>query len=310
MLRRATLRYPLRIPPNAATRIIDRLVDAVVVRDWEAVSATCAPSLVFEERRRLPRMVGDRDMFIANCKLVGSSRPRVARTVLATSGDRLAIGRLRWSLQQALEPLGMDVASRDEPEVEIEHLIMTEVDTEGHAVAVITFDPDDRRAASAEMLERYARSDAARCIASGFFEAIRAVNARDLDRLRAVLPADFVHNDQRRTGGGQLENADRYLASQAAEFELTSEMTVEFLYVVAAEKHGLLAMTHTFGTLCDGGEFELVYILLAPFQGDRLVGVEFFEPEDLEVARARFEELRPSASTSVPCDRNDAGGPP
>jgi len=87
-------------------------------------------------------------------------------------------------------------------------------------------------------------------------------------------------------------------------------MTVEFLYVVAAEKHGLLAMTHTFGTLTDGGDFELVYILLAPFQGDRLVGVEFFEPEDLEVARARFEELRPIASTSVPCDRDDAGGPP
>src|SRR5262249_22469146 len=61
---------PLRIPPNAATRATDRNVDAVVARDWETVAATCAPSLVFEDRRRLIRTTGDRDMFIANCKLV------------------------------------------------------------------------------------------------------------------------------------------------------------------------------------------------------------------------------------------------
>jgi hypothetical protein len=42
------------------------------------------------------------------------------------------------------------------------------------------------------------------------------------------------------------------------------------------------------------------------FQGDRFVGAEMFEPEDLDVARARFEELRPdpariptSAATSA-----------
>jgi len=28
------------------------------------------------------------------------------------------------------------------------------------------------------------------------------------------------------------------------------------------------------------------------YRGDRLVGVEMFEPEDLDRARARFEELR------------------
>jgi class 3 adenylate cyclase/tetratricopeptide (TPR) repeat protein len=301
---------PLRIPPNAATRIADRHLDAVVARAWDAVAATCSPSLVFEDRRRLMRTIGDRDMFITNCKLVGSSSPRVARTVLATAGDRLALGRLRWSLQRALEPLGMDVADGDEPEVEIEHLLVTEVDSEGRIVAVVVFDPDDRRAAAAEMFERYARSDAARCIPAGLFEGIRAVNARDLARLRAALPDDYVVHDRRRTGAGRLENTDHFVASQAAEFELTSELTVEPLYVVAAEEHGLLATTHTFGTLADGGEFELVYVLLVLFQDDGVVGMEVFEPEDLEVARARFEELRPRATTPLTCDRNNAGGPP
>src|SRR5262249_41011623 len=89
---------PLRIPPNAASRTADRGLDAVVAGDWEAVAATCAPSLVFEDRRRLIRVTGDRDTFIANCKLGGGQTgQRLARTVLATAGNRLALARLRWS---------------------------------------------------------------------------------------------------------------------------------------------------------------------------------------------------------------------
>ena len=201
----------------------------------------------------------------------------------------------------------MDIAAGDEPELEIEHLLVTEVDAEGRLVALIMFDPDDRRAASAEMLERYARSDAAHGIPAGLFEKGRALNTRDLDRLRAALSDDYVVNDHRRTGIGRLESAGRYVASVAALFEQTSELTVEILYVVAAEKHGHLAMTHTFGTLADGGEFELVYVWLELFRRGRVVGQELFEPEDLDVARARFEELRPKTSQSVSPDRTDSG---
>src|SRR5262249_54055185 len=299
----------LRIPPNAATRTDDRGLDAVVAGDWEAVAETCAPSLVFEDRRRLVRITGDRDMFIANCKLGGGlTEERLARTVLATAGDRLALARLRRSSEGGLAAFGMDVATCDEPESEIEHLLVTEVDAEGRLVAVIMFDPGDRHAATVEMLERYARSDAARCIPAGAFEVVRALNARDLDRLRAALPDDFAVNDRRRTGTGRVESADRYVASVVAVFEQTSELTIEILHVVAAEKHGHLAMTHTFGTLADGGEFELVYVWLALFQGDRFVGMELFEPDDLDIARARFEELR--QGTSPGSDRTDAEGAP
>ena len=51
-------------------------------------------------------------------------------------------------------------------------------------------------------------------------------------------------------------------------------------------------MAHGFGTLVEsGGQVESVYVRLALFRGDRIVGMESFEPEDLDVARARFEEL-------------------
>src|SRR5262249_59158569 len=79
---------PLRIPPNAASRTDDRGLDAVVAGDWETFAATCAPSLVFEDRRRLVRVTGDRDMFMAAGQLAGSTRPRLARAVLATGGGR------------------------------------------------------------------------------------------------------------------------------------------------------------------------------------------------------------------------------
>src|SRR5262249_41100005 len=124
---------PLRIPPNAATGASDRLLDAVVGRDWDALEATCAPSLVFEDRRRLMRTPGDRDQLSANTRGVGRGGPGGARTGLATAGERLALSRLRWSmeLQRALQPLGIDVPARNGPDVEIEHLLVTEVDTEG-----------------------------------------------------------------------------------------------------------------------------------------------------------------------------------
>src|SRR5262249_18126415 len=103
---------PLRIPPNAATRAADRYVEALVARDWEAVEATCAPSLVFEDRRRLVRITGDRDMFIANSKLLGAAEQRVARTVLATAGERVALRRHHRATHGGLLAVGQDGAAR------------------------------------------------------------------------------------------------------------------------------------------------------------------------------------------------------
>jgi hypothetical protein len=47
-------------------------------------------------------------------------------------------------------------------------------------------------------------------------------------------------------------------------------------------------LARNFGTLREGGAFESVYLRLTSFRG----GMEMFEPEDLDAAQARFEELR------------------
>jgi hypothetical protein len=75
-------------------------------------------------------------------------------------------------------------------------------------------------------------------------------------------------------------------------FELAPDVTMETLYHVAVEEHGILDVAHNFGMLREGGAVESVYVRITRYRGDRAVGAELFEPEDLDVARARFAELR------------------
>ena len=75
---------PLRIPPNAATRASDRFAAALAARDMNELTALCAPTMVFDDRRRGVLLTGDRDMFIASIRIV-SRTGRQARTTLATA---------------------------------------------------------------------------------------------------------------------------------------------------------------------------------------------------------------------------------
>ncbi len=271
---------PLCIPPNAATRVSDRNREAVATRDWAVLEGMCAPTMVFDDRRRMVLTTGGRDLFLTNARLV--ARSRVSRTVLATAGDRLALLRYLWT------------GTYDGGAFEVENLEIIEVDGEGRIVAILIFDPDDRRAAGAELRERHARSDPR--IPAAAFEFERAVRARDLVRMRTVLPGDFVFHDHRRAGAGRLEDAEGYIAYLQALFELSSDATIESLYYIATERDCHLSIGHTSGTLITGGEFESVFVQLVHWSGGRPIAVELFELEELDIARARFEELcAPSA---------------
>src|SRR5262249_3795093 len=273
---------PLRIPPNAAIRARDRLHEAGEAQDWDAARALCAPALVFDDRRRSVLLTGDRELFVASMQHIFSrGRARVARTVLATAGDRLVLLRDLWTEAGDASPF------------EIETLSVWEVDADGHMVAIIAFDPDDRRAASVEMFERWARSDAACWMPPRGIEFRRALNARDLERARAVLPDDFAFHDHRRLGVGRLESADQYVAWLAALFEQSPDAMIETLYFVATDPQGFVALGRTFGTNAEGGEFESVFVQLVTNDGDRPVAGELFEVEDLDTALERFQALRP-----------------
>ncbi len=270
---------PLRIPPNAATRLGPRLEEAHLAGDWDAVAALCAPTLEFDDRRRAALLKGDRDMFVASLRFAGPAIRRF-NTVLATAGDRLALIHQTFQIRTD----GTDV-----PGVEAEVLSVVEADSEGRMDALVVFDPDDRRAATRELFEREARLES---LPAGVVAMYRARLDRDLAACRAALPDEYVFDDHRRTGLGRIEK-DEYIASLAALFEQSPDTIFGGLYTIAREEHGFLGIGRRFGTLAEGGEYESIFVALGHYRGGRIVREENFELEDLDVARARFEELRP-----------------
>jgi hypothetical protein len=268
---------PLRIPPNTATRTWDRWQAAFAEGDLESTRALYAPDHHFDDRRRLVRTTVDLEGALLTERFLAEGVWRPERTVLATLGDRLVLQRVIWRTGES------------GAESEIDTLEINEVDRDGRHIRHVLFDPDDRAAASTELFERYAASlDGPGQLA---IEAIRAWNTHDLERLRALIPADFYLDDHRRTGVGRLEGVDAYVDSLAAVWELSRDLRIETLYLIAVEPHGTLYVCRWFGTNTEGGEFESVYVCLALVRGDRPIGLEIFELDDLEAARARFEAL-------------------
>jgi hypothetical protein len=272
---------PLRIPPNAATRAYDRWYERAKAGDWDAHQALFDQRFRYDDRRRVMRLTGDRDMGIASDRYTWELGARPTRTLLSTAGDRMVLQRMLWRLGE-----GGQVS-------EVEFIELNEVDTDGRFIAALLFDLDDRAAASAELFERYAASRD-HGLAPVAFDGVRAWNAHDLERLRALLPPDFYLDDRRRTGVGRLDGVDAYLASLAAVWELSRDLRIETLYIIAIEPHGTLYVCRWFGTNAEGGEFDAVYVCLGLSRGDRPVGLEIFELDDLDIAQVRFEALRPA----------------
>jgi len=261
---------PLRVPPNAAARADqERLGPLVVAGDWDALRALVTPDFEFDDRRKGALVRGDVEVYVRNLSFMASlGEIARGRELLATSGQRLALERFRYR------------GGAGAGAFEGEFLRLVELDAQGRLRAVLHFDPDDRRAASAELLER--------ADPSPMREFRRIFNARDLERVRGALRGDFVFDDHRRTGLGRLEGAAAYVAALAALFAESPDAAAESLYELAADERGELAVTRSFGRLRDGGAFERVFVRATRHDGARLVSIDLFELDQLERARECF----------------------
>jgi hypothetical protein len=262
-----------------ATRSYDRWSQLCAAADWTVLRGCYAEGFVFDDRRPLMHLTADFEMTIANARYLFESGWSPARTVLATAGERLALSRVLWSMD------------REGQLSEVEILEVDEVDAEGRFVSSIVFDVGDRGAASAELFERYAAAGADGA-SPAVLDIFRAWNAHDFERLQAGLPDDFYLDDRRRTGVGRLASAAAYLTGLTALWELSRDVRLETLYTIAIAPHGRLYVCRWFGTNAEGGDFEAVYVCLGLGRGDKPVGLEIFELDDVAAATARFEELR------------------
>jgi hypothetical protein len=268
---------PLRIGPNAATRTFERYMQALDRRDWEALASLFDPGYEYSDRRAGMHLDGGTEMILATAHFAaentvfGENTLVAQPTVLAALGDHVCLLHVVWT-------------TPDET-FNTEMLIVAVADTDERATATILFDVDDRAAAETEMLERAAPE-----LPTGAVALFRAWNTHDLDAIGAAVHDDLVFDDQRRTGVGVIEGTENYLASFAAFVEQSPDFFTAPLTIIAANPRGYLALVHNFGTV-DGGAYEQVALRINVFEDGKARRFEQFEPEDLELALARFRLL-------------------
>ena len=273
---------PLRIPPNAATRSLAPIGRLLADGDLDALRALVTDDFCFDDRTRRSLLRGGVEEWVGALQFLSrETRAQLDARLVATAGDRLALYHDVW--QEA----------PGESRFRMESHRLVEIDAAGRLCALVLFDAGDRAEAARELADRYARNTRPET-AERMRERHDARSTRDLVRFRALLPDDFVFDDRRRTGLGRIEGADAYVASVAALVELSADAVVgQPLYYLADEPHGSLSIAHSFGTLAEGGAFESVYAMISLYGTGDMIRVELFELEELEAAKARFEELRP-----------------
>ena len=176
---------------NAATRAIDRWIAALEARDRDAMIAGIAASFVYDDRRSLTGVALDRAEWISTQDISLATGLRVRSTTLSIFGDRLAMAHERWHGES--EGAAFDG----------ENLTTREVDAEGRTTAIVTFDTNDRQAASDELLRRFRKSEEGRVLPPVVFDAVHAVNHRNAAGLRATMGDDFEAVDHPSRGANE-----------------------------------------------------------------------------------------------------------
>jgi len=272
---------PTRIPPSAATRAGDRIAEALLARDWDALRALAGDGFRFEDRGKRALVSGDVEMWIANATfLVSESAAWVERAWLGTVGDRIALQNIAWS------------GASDGAHFELDKVRIIEVDAEGKLHTVILFDTDDRRAAFAEAQARFAVGEAAAIGGQAPIAAlIRALGQHDWESLRGALAPDAAICDRRALAIMGDVGREQWIDSLRTLVDLAPDVDWELSRLLAWNRHGRVAAGRRFGTALDGGPFEDVFVAVLLTRGDHVERYEFFDVGDADRALARFEEL-------------------
>jgi hypothetical protein len=241
-----------------------------------------------EDRRRHVLASVDVDGWIADRKRWARAGVHQKRRLVASVGDRVAIEHI--------------IATSRPPEgrSEVEYLSLTEVDESGRIVATVAFDPDDRRAASAEGFSRVLAGDSAAATLRPIYEFALGFDDHDPVRMRNAFADDLVVDDHRLVGPGLVEGGDSYLENIAALWRLAPDMHIDARFELAYECHGAVWALRGIGTLPEGGAFERPLVMVSIVAGGRITRLEFFEPEGVDAALALFAELRPDPMPRSP----------
>ncbi len=267
---------------NAATPVLTRVMDAFNRRDLDSFLAVVTADGRYEDRRK-----GLRDE--------GPIKPGFARTLFFESAT---------SWQEEIEPIAVRgprlvvcrVMFRDHSEVDrpiaVEALVLTEVTDDELISRFVVFDPDDINGAMAELTARW--------IASGevahpeVIETARRLNEavnRDDWEAFATLNADATFVDHRQLSSPGVETIADQMSSIRTMASLVPDYWVELAEVLTYSARGLVGDVFLRGTVTDGLAIEIPLVMLLVVDRDRVTGFEAFDPDQRDLALARFEEL-------------------
>jgi hypothetical protein len=269
---------------NAATATVDPVIACMIAHDWQGFEQLFAEDFRMSDRRRVVQLELDRDGYVAFTREVADGRTiRADSQVVATRGDRLALTRPAF-----------EFADADVGPSEIAFLILTEVNDRGRIVAYVRFDLEDLDAAYAELEARWAAGEAAaHPVASKWLaDYLRYFAACDWNAMTALFASELVGENHRLVGWGSLRGAAAVVSTLQAQIQLAPD-TQERVDHVRTCAHAVLFEYAWHGTR-EGGAFENVWIVLVALDAlGRARRVDVWEAEQLELARARFDELRP-----------------
>ena len=267
---------------NTATHVNRDFVNVVNRRSVPDYLALCAADARFEDRRRGLYSEGPMNAVFAESLVLGGYESwRVAGEPVAIRGNRLALIHYRYR-------------DRADPEcpVVIEALGLLEVGDDGLLAYFVLFDANDRDAAFGELTERWIASGevAHPNVIRAADRAVAIMNRQDWDGLASVFTgAIYVNHRQLGDEGGGT--AHDFMTSVRAIAALVPDLHTELSEILRYSSDALLVRTVVKGTSADGTPVEIPIDAIDQFDGDRVIRVELFDPDQRQLALARFDEL-------------------
>lgn len=268
---------------NAAIRAWAGMSDAFNRRDANAFLAPFSSDSRYEDRR-----MGLRDEGFAR-----TAAPAVleAPTSWRHELESVAIRGVRLGLTRDTY---RDTKEADRPIVG-EHLTLTEVGDDRLVRYTILFDPDDVDVAFEELTARWIASGEVAhpevIAAAQHFHGI--ANRHDWDAMATRLAgATYVSHRQLGIEGADIADYESSIRMFAS---LVPDLWAEPSEVLAHSAKGLVAYMVLKGTSTDGVAIEIPNIHLALLDGDRVTHLETFDPDQRDLALARFDELNRTA---------------
>lgn len=268
---------------NAASRRWHRALDAWLERDG-SFEAFFAPSFEGHDRRRLVRVDMDREEVLAYSRPMLETSLRQSSRLLATRGERHAALR-------TLVEFGEDPRNPSS----IDSIVLVEVDADQTLTWWCRYDVEDAADALEALEDRFVEASAGldAQLASACRDVLRAINGRDFGATKAFYAPAMEGHDHRLASWGTLRG-DEYFRSIEAMIDLAPDVRVVADHVRIGAR-GILIDARWVGTR-EGGRFESAFVMVSEVDDEgRTIRSDLFEPEHLDRAWARFEEISAAA---------------